>query len=134
AAGGAAAGAAQTLRCVNHRSMGLGPEGQGRLRAREPRARGQASPSSWDAFGGRAAYEALRTKYRATRLPSVYDKVKVRDDDEAASNAGWKPFLKSLWPVGGLYGIWKGIQSKDYMLHRHSTWRWRPGSGKEKTA
>ncbi|GAW21958.1 hypothetical protein ANO14919_114880 [Xylariales sp. No.14919] len=93
-----------------------------------------SEPEFWDAFGGRAAYEALRTKYRATRLPSVYDKVKVRDDDEAASNAGWKPFLKSLWPVGGLYGIWKGIQSKDYMLHRHSTWRWRPGSAKEKTA
>jgi Delta24-sterol reductase len=86
----------------------------------------------WDAFGGRAAYEALRTKYRATSLPSVYDKVKVRDEDKAAEK-GWKPFIKGLWPVGGLYGIYKSIQSKDYMLHRHATWRWRPGSEKEKT-
>ncbi|KAI1741804.1 hypothetical protein F4680DRAFT_415150 [Xylaria scruposa] len=92
-----------------------------------------SEPEFWDAFGGRAAYEALRTKYRATSLPSVYDKVKVKLDDEGA-NKGWRPFVKSLWPVGGLYGIWKGIQSKDYMLHRHATWKWRSGSEKEKTA
>ncbi|KAI1424023.1 hypothetical protein F5Y12DRAFT_754320 [Xylaria sp. FL1777] len=90
-----------------------------------------SEPEFWDAFGGRAAYEALRTKYRATNLPSVYDKVRVRTDDDVK---GWKPFVKSLWPVGGLYGIWKGIQSKDYMLHRHATWRWRSGGEKEKTA
>ncbi|KAI1192943.1 hypothetical protein F5X97DRAFT_315765 [Nemania serpens] len=92
-----------------------------------------SEPEFWDAFGGRAAYEALRKKYRATTLPSVYDKVKVRTDDDAADK-GWRPFVKSLWPVGGLYGIWKGIQSKDYLLHRHATWRWRTGGEKEKTA
>lgn len=97
----------------------------------------------WDAFGGRADYEALRTKYRATGLPSVYDKVKVQDAAGEAGQEGWKPFIKSLWPVGGLYGIWKGIQSRDYMLHRGATWRWRDDDaaaagkeerGKEKTA
>ncbi|KAI1185359.1 hypothetical protein F5B17DRAFT_35628 [Nemania serpens] len=93
-----------------------------------------SEPEFWGAVGGRDAYEALRTKYRATSLPSVYDKVKVRTDDDAAENKGWRPFVKSLWPVGGLYGIWKGIQSKDYMLHRHATWRWRTGGEKEKTA
>ncbi|KAI8635686.1 hypothetical protein F5Y19DRAFT_482881 [Xylariaceae sp. FL1651] len=92
-----------------------------------------SEPEFWDAYGGRAAYESLRAKYRATSLPSVYDKVKVRTDDEGA-NKGWKPFIKSLWPVGGLYGIWKGIQSKDYMLHRNATWKWKSGSDKEKTA
>ncbi|KAI0450796.1 hypothetical protein F5B21DRAFT_489702 [Xylaria acuta] len=92
-----------------------------------------SEPEFWDAFGGRAAYEALRNKYHATSLPSVYDKVKVKTDDEAA-NKGWRPFVKSLWPVGGLYGIWKGIRSKDYMLHRRATWRWRAASEKEKTA
>ncbi|KAI1124227.1 hypothetical protein F5Y10DRAFT_249890 [Nemania abortiva] len=92
-----------------------------------------SEPEFWDAFGGRAAYEALRAKYRATSLPSVYDKVKVRTDDETG-NKGWRPFVKSLWPVGGLYGIWKGIQSKDYMLHRHATWKWQSGGEKEKTA
>ncbi|KAI1155137.1 hypothetical protein F4825DRAFT_408927 [Nemania diffusa] len=92
-----------------------------------------SEPEFWDAFGGRAAYEALRAKYRATSLPSVYDKVRVRTGDEVADK-GWRPFVKSLWPVGGLYGIWKGIQSKDYLLHRRATWRWRAGSEKEKTA
>ncbi|KAI1827286.1 hypothetical protein F4861DRAFT_493456 [Xylaria intraflava] len=92
-----------------------------------------SEPEFWDAYGGRAGYEALRDKYRANSLPSVYDKVKVRTDDEAA-NKGWKPFLKSLWPVGGLYGIWKGIQSKDYMLHRLATWRWKQDGEKEKTS
>ncbi|KAI0112469.1 hypothetical protein GGR51DRAFT_507189 [Nemania sp. FL0031] len=91
-----------------------------------------SEPEFWDAFGGRAAYEALRAKYRATSLPSVYDKVRVRTDDETG-NKGWKPLIKSWWPVGGLYGIWKGIQSKDYMLHRHAT-KWLAGSEKEKTA
>jgi FAD/FMN-containing dehydrogenase len=91
-----------------------------------------SEPEFWNAVGGREAYEALRAKYKATSLPSVYDKVKVRTDDgQNSANTGWKPFAKSLWPVGGLYGIWKGIQSKDYMLHRHATWRWRSG-GEEK--
>ncbi|KAI0396583.1 hypothetical protein F5Y17DRAFT_418765 [Xylariaceae sp. FL0594] len=86
----------------------------------------------WAAFGGRAAYEALRHKYRATSLPSVYDKVRVKDEDEnEGSSFDWKASVKSLWPVGGFYGIYKGIQSKDYMLHRHATWRSRPGSGSE---
>ncbi|KAI1265307.1 hypothetical protein F5Y18DRAFT_426906 [Xylariaceae sp. FL1019] len=87
-------------------------------------------PEFWDAFGGREAYEALRAKYHATSLPAVYDKVKVRIEDDMS---GWKPWLKSLWPVGGLYGIWRGIGSKDYLLHRHATWKWKTGSEKEKT-
>ncbi|KAI1141576.1 FAD-binding domain-containing protein [Hypoxylon sp. FL0543] len=82
-----------------------------------------SEPEFWRAYGGhRAEYEALRQKYRATSLPSVYDKVRVKVD--AAGDRGWKPWLKSLWPVGGLVGIWKGIRSKDYMLHRNATWKW----------
>ncbi|KAI0152603.1 hypothetical protein GGR57DRAFT_492647 [Xylariaceae sp. FL1272] len=89
-----------------------------------------SEPEFWGAFGGREAYEELRAKYHATSLPTVYDKVKVRTDDD---RVGWKPWLKSLWPVGGLYGIWRGIESKDYMLHRHATWKWKAGAEKEKT-
>ncbi|KAI0377035.1 FAD-binding domain-containing protein [Hypomontagnella monticulosa] len=85
-------------------------------------------PEFWRAYGNHKTwYEALRQKYRATALPSVYDKVRVRTDDALG---GWKPWLKALWPVGGLYGIWKGIRSRDYMLHRRATWKWKGGDGK----
>lgn len=87
-------------------------------------------PEFWDAYGGgREAYEALREKYSATSLPSVHDKVRVKAGDEAED--GWKPWLKSLWPVGGAVGLWKGIKSKDYMLHRNATWKW---TGKDEGA
>ncbi|KAL7622267.1 hypothetical protein AAE478_007771 [Parahypoxylon ruwenzoriense] len=102
-----------------------------------------SEPEFWGVYGHRERYEALRRKYKATSLPSVYDKVKVETDDEGprgaeAKAAWWKPWLKSLWPVGGLWGIWKGIQSGDYMLHRGAEWKWKPdaegGDGKPKTS
>ncbi|KAI1777089.1 FAD-binding domain-containing protein [Hypoxylon cercidicola] len=82
----------------------------------------------WAAYGGRAAYEALRARYKAASLPSVYDKVRVKTDGDGAA-PGWKLRLKSLWPVGGLWGLWKGIKSRDYMLHRGATWKWTGGGG-----
>ncbi|KAI0026191.1 FAD binding domain-containing protein [Xylariomycetidae sp. FL0641] len=101
-------------------------------------------PEFWAAYGDgdgprfKAWYEALRSKYHATSLPSVYDKVHVRADAAAAAAApggGWKQWLKGCWPVGGLWGIWKGIQSRDYLLHRRATWKWgKDGEKKEKTA
>lgn len=84
----------------------------------------------WDAYGNRAEYDALRAKYKATSLPTVYDKVRVRD---AAPEGGWKGLIKGTWPLGGLVGIARGIQSKDYMLHRNAEWKWK-GDEKEKTA
>ncbi|KXJ86297.1 hypothetical protein Micbo1qcDRAFT_168629 [Microdochium bolleyi] len=76
----------------------------------------------WQVYGPRAWYDALRTKYKATSLPSVYDKVRVRDNPRKES--GWKPWLKAKWPVGGIWGIYKGIKSRDYMLHRNAVWKW----------
>ncbi|KAI1867296.1 hypothetical protein JX265_000867 [Neoarthrinium moseri] len=84
----------------------------------------------WDAYGNREPYEALRSKYKATSLPNVYDKVRVKD---APPESGWKAWVKSTWPLGGLVGIVRGIQSKDYMLHRNAAWKWK-GDEKEKTA
>ncbi|KAI1482122.1 hypothetical protein F4774DRAFT_371760 [Daldinia eschscholtzii] len=83
----------------------------------------------WRVYGTalQKLYEALRRKYLATSLPSVYDKVSVKVDNDDAVTKGWKPWLKSLWPIGGLWGIWKGIQSKDYLLHRRATWKWKGG-------
>ncbi|KUI55695.1 Delta(24)-sterol reductase, partial [Cytospora mali] len=84
-------------------------------------------PEFWDMYGGRGWYDALRRKFKADEagLPSVYDKVKV-DLEKSKSQRGG---LKGVWPFGGLYGIYKSIQSKDYMLHRNAEWKWK---GKEK--
>ncbi|KAK0742521.1 hypothetical protein B0T21DRAFT_361560 [Apiosordaria backusii] len=75
----------------------------------------------WGMYNGREWYDKLREKYNASHLPSVWDKVHV--DPEAAGNKK-RHWLKRQVPLGGFYGIWKSIQSKDYMLHRDATWKW----------
>ncbi|KAI0887978.1 FAD-binding domain-containing protein [Annulohypoxylon maeteangense] len=89
-----------------------------------------SEPEFWRAYGGhRARYEALRERYRAESLPSVYDKVRVKVDPKSEND--WKSRVKATWPFGGLVGIWKGIKSRDYMLHRRATWKWKGGDGGE---
>jgi delta24-sterol reductase len=79
----------------------------------------------WAQFD-RAWHEGLRKKYNAETLPGVHDKVHV-DIEKYTSMAkkDWGLRLRGVWPLGGLWGIWKSIQSKDYMIHRNSTWRSR---------
>ena len=77
----------------------------------------------WDMYG-RDWYDALREKYQATALPSVYDKVNVGAKTETGvDETGWKPWLKKQWPVGGLWGIRQSIKSGDYYLHRNAKWK-----------
>ncbi|KAJ0119451.1 fad binding domain-containing protein [Diaporthe amygdali] len=80
-------------------------------------------PEFWDMYGGREWYDALRGKYKADEagLPSVYDKVKVDLEKNKSRRSG----LKSVWPFGGIYGIYKSIKSKDYVLHRDAGWKWK---------
>ncbi|KAL3957113.1 hypothetical protein ACCO45_007691 [Purpureocillium lilacinum] len=57
----------------------------------------------------RASYDALRERYGAGYLPSVYDKVRVDvDAEEAARNRTWKTRAKArakgVWPLRG----WEG--------------------------
>jgi Delta24-sterol reductase len=58
----------------------------------------------------RAEYDALRAKYSASYLPSVFDKVKVdMEAEERAAHASWGAFLLhlswSVWSLRGLYGV-----------------------------
>lgn len=76
-------------------------------------------------------YEALREKYHATTLPTVYEKVKVDVEARKATEKKWKRSIKSKVPFGGFYGIWKSIQSGDYFLHRRAEWKYK-GEKKEK--
>ncbi|KAL3962690.1 hypothetical protein ACCO45_004213 [Purpureocillium lilacinum] len=71
----------------------------------------------------KAWYEALRKKYHAETLPTVYDKVRIDVDAAREERAKWRMSMKSRWPVGGLYGIWKSILSGDYTLHRNAEWK-----------
>ncbi|KAK0730192.1 FAD binding domain protein [Lasiosphaeris hirsuta] len=69
------------------------------------------------------AYDELRNKYHAGYLPSVYDKVKVDvDAEEAATRASLGAWLMaliwSIWPLAGLYGIYKAILGGDYLLQK----------------
>ncbi|KAK5993851.1 Delta(24)-sterol reductase-like protein [Cladobotryum mycophilum] len=58
----------------------------------------------------KGSYDALRVKYKATHLPTVYDKVKVDvEGEEAARRATWKSRAKAgfwdLWPLAGFRGF-----------------------------
>ncbi|CAG8972100.1 hypothetical protein HYALB_00011232 [Hymenoscyphus albidus] len=69
----------------------------------------------------RREYDALRKKYHAEYLPSVYDKVKVDvESEEKAKRESWKLWLLALfwgiWPLAGLYGVWKAVLGGDYLL------------------
>ncbi|KAL2869566.1 uncharacterized protein BJX67DRAFT_347593 [Aspergillus lucknowensis] len=70
-------------------------------------------------------YDGLRRKYNATTLPSVYDKVKIDvEADRRERQESWSRRMRSIWPLGGLWGIKKAIDSKEYHIHRNSTWKW----------
>ncbi|KAF1847021.1 FAD-binding domain-containing protein, partial [Cucurbitaria berberidis CBS 394.84] len=68
-------------------------------------------------------YEALRRRYSATTLPTVYDKLKVDVTRQTqAYHSPWIRRLASSWPFAGVVGIWCAIRSKDYLIHRQLGW------------
>lgn len=77
----------------------------------------------WDMYGGREWYDALRTKYHATTLPSVYDKVRSRQAKKEIKDDTWSTYLQSCWPIPAIRGLRKAIQSRDYIQARSATWR-----------
>ncbi|OKL58486.1 hypothetical protein UA08_06016 [Talaromyces atroroseus] len=71
----------------------------------------------------RETYDALRRKYHATYLPSVYDKVNIDiTAEERALKESWTLWLLalfwSIWPLSGLYGVYKAAFGGDYLLPR----------------
>ena len=77
----------------------------------------------WNVYD-REWYDALRKKYDATSLPSVYDKVSPdAGASERATGASLGSRLKDMWPLGGLYGIKKAIDSGSYLEARRSAWK-----------
>ncbi|KAI9163664.1 Delta(24)-sterol reductase [Paramyrothecium foliicola] len=70
-------------------------------------------------------YQALRKKYRALGLPTVYDKVKVEPQAKWKSNENRMSSWLSMWPIGGLYGMVLATISGDINLHRQAKWRFK---------
>ena len=70
-------------------------------------------------------YDALREKYHALYLPTVYDKVKVDImKEQKAVQESWVAWLLdifwSIWPLAGLYGMYKAFLGGDYLLPKTS--------------
>ena len=77
----------------------------------------------WEIYD-REWYDALREKYDATLLPSVYDKVRVdADAGRRAVGTDLGSRLRSMWPCSGFYGIKKAIDSGTYLQARTSAWK-----------
>ncbi|KAI1465249.1 FAD-binding domain-containing protein [Daldinia caldariorum] len=73
----------------------------------------------WSAYD-RRAYDAVRERYRAAHLPSVYDKVKVDEGAKrrAAEGSRMPAALRDVRPFQGLYGVYKAWRGGDYLLQR----------------
>lgn len=74
----------------------------------------------WDIYD-RKEHDALRAKYHATYLPTIYDKVKVDINAEVAIEKSWITWLLaifwSIWPLSGLYGVYKVVIGGDYLFN-----------------
>ncbi|KAF2155050.1 FAD-binding domain-containing protein [Myriangium duriaei CBS 260.36] len=76
-----------------------------------------------DHVGGREWYDELRKKYHATGLPTAYEKTHTDIHKEWDQRNRWKDFLLNVWPLGGLWGVWKAIRSQSYKEARASAWK-----------
>lgn len=81
------------------------------------------TPEEFWAHYDRTSYDALRKKYGAEYLPSVYDKVKIDLDAEEAleradTRAKVKAKLWKVWPVRGLYGVYCVVRNREYVLEK----------------
>ena len=108
----------------------------------------------WKTYNNKEWYDSLREKYHAKHLPTVYDKVRVKNDVDVEkvvtdyrkmdaslvpsnweheevlkklSEEGWRGQVKRTRYLGGLWGIWKSIMSGDYWLHRQAGWKYKDG-------
>ncbi|KAK3070250.1 hypothetical protein LTR53_010791 [Teratosphaeriaceae sp. CCFEE 6253] len=72
-------------------------------------------------------YDALREKYHASKLPTVYEKVKASEESGEKVERTWTQAIIDTWPFSGLYGLTKAIESRDYKYAREATWKqWIP--------
>lgn len=77
----------------------------------------------WDIYD-KPWYDGLREKYRATHLPTVYQKVHVdlsNMDKKPETWSGWvKSLIWNVWPVSGVYGVLKTLYEREYLLAKQA--------------
>lgn len=64
-------------------------------------------------------YDELRQKYKASHLPSAFDKAGVNLVEAGSSVSTQDRLLEtfwSTWPISGLYGVAQTLVSKEYLL------------------
>lgn len=84
----------------------------------------------WELFD-RQWYEGLRRKYNAELLPSVWHKVNVDPGAQRqAANSSWGPWALQFWPLRGIWGLYKAIESGEFLIARNSTWKAGDSLGK----
>ncbi|KAJ5201791.1 uncharacterized protein N7498_006454 [Penicillium cinerascens] len=90
-------------------------------------ARAYYTEDEFWAIYNKPRYDALREKYHAQHLPTLYDKVRVRPTDlpgvhRGELGSGWKGFVKrglwDVWPFCGLYGVYKAWRGGNYLLQK----------------
>lgn len=72
----------------------------------------------WQVYD-KPSYEALRRKFNATSLPTIWDKVKDRGrkEDFGRGFEGWlRRIVKGNALLSGFYGIYKAVKGGDYIL------------------
>lgn len=73
----------------------------------------------WEIYD-REWYDSLRAKYYAESLPSVYEKVAIKPSGTPPK--AWRPWLRhairEIWPLNGIYGVYKAVLGGDYLLKR----------------
>lgn len=81
----------------------------------------------WQAYN-KPAYDAVRTKYHADHLPSVYDKVKVDEAAKAKAKEQTRmpSMLRDKRPFQGLYGVYKAWRGGDYLLQKKASGKSKP--------
>lgn len=76
----------------------------------------------WWRLYDKEKYDALRRKYGATGLPSIWEKVRDRGKKSEEFGTGLKGFLKRVVRsnalLSGFYGIYKAVRGGDYMLKK----------------
>ena len=66
-------------------------------------------------------YDAVRKKYHATSLPSVYEKVRVSFSKKSLECMSENPLVKALWnvwPISALYGVHKALTDSTYLFKK----------------